>query len=319
MERTTRNKVGRKVRMERRVRAWIAGAIAAVAAHAAVAQNQGSAAPSAAAEPDIVVVGDKGQKRQVRTFVDALSVPARASQIGRLEDGICPRSFGLSERDNAMFARRMRRIAKAAGIPLADEECSANIVLFVVPDKKAAIAHWRVSRPDFFDGLLPREIKAVADQEGPVAAWQIVRLKGEGRRAIAEDRSGANAHYVLDHVQPGRIGTRIQAEFQASFLIIEAAALGEATLVQVADYAAMRTFAKTDPDAAAAQATPTILSLFEPGREAHAPLSVTQWDLSFLKALYESRPAYRAADQERAIARSLREHMEHASEGAERE
>lgn len=301
------------------MRSWIAGALAFVLAGSAGAQTNGTPAPSATPESDIVVVGDKGQERQIRTFVDALSLPSRNSQIGRVEDGICPRSLGLSERDNALFARRMRRIAEAAGIPRADEECAANIVLFAVPDKKAAIDHMRVKRPDFFDGMLPREIAKLADGAGPVAAWQIVRVTGEGRRAVAEDRSGVNAHYVLDHVQPGRIGTRIQLEFSASFIVIEAGALREATLVQVADYAAMRTLAKTDPEAAVAQPTPTILSLFEPGREATAPLSVTHWDLSFLKALYDTRPAYSGAAQEKAIARSIREQMAPTPDGSPRE
>lgn len=275
--------------------------------------------PAAAQDPapdpapaEVIVIGQRDRDRQVRTFVDALALPSRNRQLGRVEDGICPLSFGLSEHDNRRFIRRLRRVAEAAGVPRAGETCSPNVILFVVPDKGAAIEHWRVKRPDFFDGLSQREIRALAAAPGPAAAWQVVHLKGVDRRPVARSTSGVSAHYVLEQVAPGRIGTRIQLEFFASFVVIEAAALREATLVQVADYVAMRSFANTDPAAAAAQPTPTILSLFEPGREAEAPLSVTRWDLSFLEALYDVRMAARAQDQQRAMARLVSEGVDAA-------
>ena len=269
----------------------------------------GQAPPRETAEPEIVVVGERDRERQVRAFVEALAVPSASNQLGRAEDGICPTSFGLAAAENARFIKRMRRVAEAAGVKRAPESCRPNVVLFVVPDKKAAIAHWRVKRPDFFDGLHPREIDRLAGTADPVAAWQIVHQKGAGRRAIAENVEGIADHIIVNHANPGRIGSNVQLEFFAAFIVIEAAALGEATLVQVADYAAMRTLARTDPEAALAQPLPTILSLFEPGRGAEAPLSVTQWDLGFLKALYGTRSAYGARDQQKAMARKLRDHL----------
>ncbi len=279
-----------------------------------------ASAQERAADPgpsELVVTGQRDRHRQARTFVDALALPSRNHQLGRVEDGICPLSFGLGEEDSARFNRRIRRVAAAVGVPRTAPACSPNIILFVVPNKQAAIAHWRLKRPDFFDGLEEREIDALANSPGPVAAWQIVHLKGVDRRPVARSISGITDHYVLEQVAPGRIGTRIQLEFFAAFVVIEASALREASLVQLADYVAMRSFANTDPAAAAAQTTPTILSLFEPGRESSAPLSVTRWDLSFLEALYDARMAARAADQQRAMARLVSERVEDAGKARE--
>ena len=266
-------------------------------------------APEVSGEQDILVVGERGRDRQVRGFVDALAVPSPGNQLGRVEDGLCPMSFGLAPQHAARFAARVRRLAEAAGVPRAPQDCRPNFVLFVVPDKRAAIAHWRTKRPDFFDGLLPREIDALARTPGPAAAWQIVHQKGAGRRALAENVDGVADYKIVNHASPGRIGSNVQLEFFAAFVVVEAGALGEATLVQLSDYAAMRALARTEPAKAAAQPLPTILSLFEPGREAAAPLSVTQWDLGFLKALYATPSAYSARDQQNKITRSLREQM----------
>lgn len=201
----------------------------------------------------------------------------------------------------------MRRLAEAAGIPVTAPKCRPNVLVLVVPDKRAAIEHWRVKRPDFFDGLEQRQIRELADSEGPVAAWQIVHLKGEGRRSIGRDTLGVNNHYVLGEGSPSRLGKRTQLEFFAAFVVIEAKAIGTATLTQVADYAAMRSFANTYPRAAAVQSVPTILWLFDNTREEKAPLSVSHSDLGFLKALYDTRRANSAAEQQRAMARSMRE------------
>jgi hypothetical protein len=266
----------------------------------------GQAPAGGPAEPEIVVVGERGRERQLGAFVEALAIPSRNHQLGRADDGICPLSLGLAPRDNARFITRLRRVAEAAGVRRAALDCRPNLVLFVVPDKRAAIAHWRTKRADFFDGLAQRDIDRLANDAGPVAAWQIVHQKGVGRRAIAQNVDGIAEHYIVNHANPGRIGSNVQLEFFAAFIVIEAAALTEATLVQVADYAAMRTLARTDPQGADAQKLPTILSLFEAGRAQEAPPSVTQWDLAFLKALYGTSTAYSARDQQKAMTRALR-------------
>jgi hypothetical protein len=286
---------------------------------AGMAAAMAAPAPGPPAEPDIVVLGTRQGDRQVRDFVEALAVPSANKQLGRAEDGVCPLSFGLAPRDGARFVQRLRRLAEAAGVPTAGESCRPNVVLFVVPDKKSAIEHWRVKRPDFFEGLLPRDVRALAGSAGPVSAWHIVHQKGAGRRAVGENVDGISNHLVVNHASSSRIGSNIQLEFFAAFIVIEASALREATLTQVADYAAMRTFARTDPQAARTQQAPTILTLFEPGLEAAAPLSVTQWDLGFLKALYGTRSAYSAAEQQKAMARSLRQHMADVAATTERE
>ncbi len=79
--------------------------------------------------------------------------------------------------------------------------------------------------------------------------------------------------------------------------------------MQLADYAAMRTLARTDAAAASSQPMPTILSLFDAGNPAAAPPSLTHWDLGFLTALYRIDPAFDERAQRRAIAHIIREQV----------
>jgi hypothetical protein len=51
----------------------------------------------------------------------------------------------------------------------------------------------------------------------------------------------------------------------------------------------MRTFVRTDPARIKGSSTPTILGLLDTPMGEPAPLSLTEWDLSFLKTFYASR------------------------------
>lgn len=285
---------------------WIAGLLALSPA-CALAQQ----APPATEPEDSVTITGRSEDRRAREFVEALASPSRNRQLARFEDGICPKSFGVIE--EARFAARMRRVAAAADLPVAKEACRPNVVVLLVKDRKAAIEHWRVKRPDFFHGMTQRQIRELAEGEGPTAAWQIVHVKGTGRRAIGQANSDHYDYLVIPESTPSRLESPIQLEFFASFLLVEAPALGDASLTQLADYAAMRTFARTDPAAAALQSTPTILSLFE--RDGRAvPLSVTDWDMSYLRALYDTRIAARGYDQQREMVRAVRNDAGRANE-----
>jgi hypothetical protein len=48
--------------------------------------------------------------------------------------------MGLSSVQNRQVVERMRRVADAARIPLAPQNCAPNIFVIVAPDKRAAIA-----------------------------------------------------------------------------------------------------------------------------------------------------------------------------------
>lgn len=275
----------------------------------------GEPAPAAGLVPvpadprELVVTGQRGRDRRSEMFVDAIVQPSQHDQIARFEDPLCPTSIGLAGQDAGIVERRIRAVAEAADVRTAKPGCRPNLVILVVDDRARAVAHWQKTRPDFFETLTKAEVAALTDGSGPVAAWQIVHLKGADRRPVGRTDDGVVDYYVQNQVVPTRIGTTIQFEFYGSFLLVEASALQGKTLMQLADYAAMRTLARTDDRRGAAQPMPTILSLFGPDGADAAPPSLTHWDLGFLTGLYRLDPAFRANEQRKAIAHSLRRHV----------
>lgn len=281
---------------------------------AALLAAQPAAAP--AENTDIVVTGERGREQRSKRFVDAIAQASAKRQIARFEDPLCPTSIGLTDSDAATVERRLRRVAEAAGVRTAKRGCRTNLVILIVDDRAKAIAHWEKSRPDFFEGLTKAEIDALRNGIEPVAAWQIVSLKGADRRPVGRTQEGVIDYTVHNQVVPTRIGTTIQFEFYGAFLLVEASALKDMTLMQLADYAAMRTLARTDTASASAQSAPTILSLFDVGGPTAAPPSVTHWDLGFLTALYRIDPAFDERAQRKAIAHIVNEQVAKASDEA---
>ena len=70
----------------------------------------------------------------------------------------------------------------------------------------------------------------------------------------------------------------------ASLVVIQLDALRGLTTTQLADYAAMRVFARTQPSRLQRSTAPTILNIIDTPMNAQVPLTLTQWDLGFLRA-----------------------------------
>jgi hypothetical protein len=108
---------------------------------------------------------------------------------------------------------------------------------------------------------------------------------------------------------------RLPAEptFASAVVLLELEALNGLTTTQIADYAALRAFARTDPDRVTELGTPTILTLFHDRASGRTPPSaLTSWDASFLQALYATSNRSRGDRQRRNIERRLRRNMGYA-------
>jgi hypothetical protein len=67
----------------------------------------------------------------------------------------------------------------------------------------------------------------------------------------------------------------------------------------------MRALARTDPGRLPASAPPTILRVLDAAAESEVPLSLTRWDLGFLRGLYASRANLNATAQRGEIVRAV--------------
>lgn len=266
-------------------------------------QTAPPAAPQRGDQQDIVVQGVRDPDKQIGEFVDALTRTPLQGQLSRFHLGVCPVVVGLDPAMSAAMAERMRRVATAAGMQVAPAGCKPNALVLIARDKRELIERLHKTYPDYFAGIERRALRRLTAQPGPAAAWHVEGLLNRDGMEVARDRlSGQYVNEVTD--SPSRIATTTRPHFVASVLVIELRALQGLTATQVADYAAMRTFARVDPAQLKTSSAPTILTVLDAPMDSAVPVTLTQWDLAFLGGLYRSN-ADRSAIQQRGQIRSL--------------
>lgn len=258
-------------------------------------------------EGEIVVTG-RPLEEQIDDFVGSLTRTRIGDQtIARFEEVICPAVRGLAPSQNAAVTARLRVVAAAAGIRTAPVGCVPNSLLVVTADKEKFIRALATRRPYFFGDLTPLQIRRVARTPGPAAAWQLKGLVGPDGQPILQDAGGMYVNRSTSASSRGRPQGRWV--YEGSVLVVERGALDGLNAVQLADYAAMRLYARTEPVRVAGKA-PTILNILEAPMGTEIPITLTDWDLAFLRGLYASSPDRLANAQRSQIEREIQRDLE---------
>lgn len=282
----------------------LAAIVALSLAAPAFAQAQQAAEPSS---PDVVVTGTREGREQVRDFVGALT-PARSGSIPRFIDRVCPYVAGLRPAQNQAVAERLRLIARDVGLDIAEGDCVPNAFVIVTADKRAFLDGLRRRQPAAFATLSARQVRRLVDAPGPVAAWQLEGpVDADGIPLPWDDQLGA---YRNDTIRTSRLTSSGGRAFDAAALVVESRALEGLTWIQLADYAAMRLFAQLDPARLTGTPPPTILTALTAPMGSAVPITMTSWDLGFLRGLYWSRMDLHPSSQRGEIVRRVRRDLE---------
>lgn len=261
-------------------------------------------------QPEIVVQGQRNVERQVHDFVKALTDIPPAGQISRFDWAVCPVAVGLSVRQNEEVADRMRAVAEAAGMRVAKPGCKPNALVVVSTDAQKFVDWLKDHEPEYFIGVTPKE-KQLLKHAGHAAAWHI-----EGRTdqdGVSVSRDSDSGLFISERTDvPSRISTNDHPSFEAAIVVLDARSLAGLTVVQLADYAAMRAFAKTDPSRLAKPVAPTILTLLDTPMGGAVPITLTEWDLAYLKALYGSTTNRLAGQQSGEMQRKMAQDLKDA-------
>lgn len=277
-------------------------------------------------QPDIVVTGTRDYDERARKFVEALATPTRFNQLATFEQPVCPMTLGMRPSSNALVTARMRHVAAAAGMMVDREGCDGNALVFVTSDRQALMALLRRHQAHLFGERTRKEIEALEAAPGPAVSWQVIEPRGADGRPmekvthveLVQGRKDRVDAYILPHVSVSRLDAKTRVDFLASVLIVDARALMGSSTEQVADYSAMRLFAGATPPSQGSRAAPTILSLFDDRAHGLEPsMSLTDWDLGYLRALYAIPHGYFAHQQQGRIAELLsRSLMQPSSDAA---
>lgn len=282
-----------------------------------------AAAPPAPASPvpppppveepsEIVVTGRKDQDKQVRQFVKALTDMPGTDPLARFDlRPTCPTAVGLTDALDAAITARLRTVAKAAGIELGAPGCTPNALVLFAPDKREMVRALRKAHPSLFTDATDEMVK-VPDEAGPATAWYLeTRVDSNG---VPLSFNSSNGYYVLEtSASPSLLNASARPVLRGSVVVIEQEATVGLTTTQVADYAAMRAFARLNPARLSKGNAPTILRALGAPMGSEVPNSMTRWDLSYLKGLYASGAYQHAQRQRTSIARQIKRDLEKAS------
>lgn len=263
----------------------------------------------AAAQDDtpIVVTGQKDMEQQIESFVGALTPASPRGQIARFEKAICPGAFGMPDAPRAAVKDRIRLVAEGVGLDVGGAHCKPNLVVMVVPDKAAFLKTLGRKHYYMFGDRTPSKVRQLIAEPGPATAWQIqTMVNGDGRAIFNESDMPINRSTRT----PSRITPPARPAFMAAVVVIESKALEGLSTTQLADYAAMRAFARIDPARMDASAPSTILRILDAAADSEVPVTLTQWDFAFLKGLYSSPNNLYAPSQRSEIRRVMEQEME---------
>ena len=262
-------------------------------------------------EGDVIVNGVRDRSEAIKDFVGALTAATTDRQLSRFDGReVCPTALGLSPTQKEAVVARMRVVAKAAGVPLARTRCRPNVFVLVTNDKPGLLTTLAKERGLYFPKMSKEDVSALIDDRSAAVAWQIAGplLSANGIEMPVDKDSGAAINQTF--VKGSRIALGSRPQFAGAAVVVDAKALTGLTTTQLADYAAMRAFVRTDPSRPELRTAPTILTALDAAPDSLVPVTLTEWDLKFLKALYTTNGNVAAPSQRSAIARKLEKKLD---------
>ncbi|HEV7690979.1 MAG TPA: hypothetical protein VGO52_09160 [Hyphomonadaceae bacterium] len=301
--------------MSLRICAVLALALATHASHlfdVHAQQVEQSAPPS---DERVIVPGTP--EEAIKNFVGEIAATTSRSenQIARWSRTICPSMVGMRANYAQLVIDRISRRALDIGLDIGEPNCRPSILIIVTrePDRVAqGLFDNYKRRLGYYDGAETLGRNALRDfvkSTAPVRWWHVnYTVSADGQQALGGGQSAAAVGQMpsVANRHPSRILKSTRQDAAMAFVIVDARRLEGLDLMAVADYLAMASLAQLDPEADTS-AYPTILNLFgQPRADASRTTSLTEWDIAYLKGLYEMTPeAASAARQQAEIAKSM--------------
>ncbi len=266
-------------------------------------------------DQDIVVTGKVTTKDAIAKFVRATIATPKGGrhegQYARFSSAICPKVVGLSDTNKKQVEKRMRGVALAADMRVAGEGCNPNIFVMIVADGNEAMKVLRKKKSRLFGGLSPHERDRIARNGGPAYAWKRIQTGSAESGALQySDETDILPVDVPAKTEVATMRSNVKSKIKRtteqtmthSFLLLEKDALVDLTTVQIADYAAMRSYIDTRNSQTQQAPQYSILSLFDsPGPDGTTPASASEMDLVLLSSLYNSPADVSASMQSAAM------------------
>jgi hypothetical protein len=266
---------------------------------------------------EVVVTGTAETRQAIAHYVDGVTAEYQG-QLATLRQPICPEAIGLPEAYNRVIEARLRQVGAQIGLQGAVGDCDINLIVMVADSSGTLLERLRKVRPQVFLGVEWSELSEILRSNAPVRTWQSIEPRGADGSALDNVSFidlGNGPRYVGNSFVlrgPSSISSRITSpvrqDLVSSFIVFDIDAIDGLTLTQVADYAAMRLFARTRTPAHFPGAS--ILKMFNRASGETAVSELTRWDIAYLRALYGTSNSRAANLQKAAIRGALERALE---------
>ena len=271
-------------------------------------------------ESSIVVTQDRERptrrdvNRQARDISD-ITGDIYDRPLARIEDRLCPGVIGLRQDAAELMVDRIRWNAERLDMWMADDaKCSPNLIIAFVADGKAQIAELQDKQPWLFQTLTIPERRALLEEDGPVRVWTTAQMRTRDGMPISRRENLTDPPVVSMWMAHSKIYLTVREDITQVVVLFDSDAVRGKTVIQLADYATMRSFARTRPVQGDA-ALDTILALFDPDHP--SPDGMTEFDQAYLRSLYKWIPNLPAASKLLGVNAELGRVIEEQAEGAE--
>jgi hypothetical protein len=273
------------------------------------------AAPTALS--DVVVSGQAATREQLTEFITEVGGGPPRRLMARWNRPICIGTANVRREFAEPFIDRIATIATQVGVTVEGPGCRANMLVLFTTDGPGLAKALAQDDPQSFipneqrGPLLTRaDLDVFVSSDRPVRWWHLSQDVSEAtgqpvQLVTVVTPPPDSQEYEIPQVvvsRMGRLGSGMRADLQQGVVIVDTSRLGDTAFSALADYTAMVILAQIDP-ATTAGNFPSILSLFSEQPRSDA---LTDWDWSFLRALYQTppdRPSRRF--QEREMAREM--------------
>ncbi len=261
-----------------------------------------AADPAAAAPPpddpvtvlDEIVVQGRPLREAIEHFVDEVVTPPVGRGPARWTTPVCVSVVNMQRESAQALADQMSAVALRVGVEVGEPGCRPNVVVIATDDgptlAKGMVQRMpRAFRPAYAGASRSAyALERFQDTAAPVRWWHVsmpmmrdfdvpaVRLPGELPPNIPGE---------------GLLRSPVRNDLTRAFIIVDLDEAEGLDTRQLGDYLGMVALAQIDPEAQTA-GYQTILNLFDEGL---GQPGLTEWDMSYLDALYGAELNRRAA------------------------
>lgn len=267
---------------------------------------------------DVTVLGIS-RREAARQFVSRVATAPAGARLGRWNTPICVSVANLKAPYGQMLADRIGDIADGLGVRVGEPGCSPNVLVIGTDDGSATasalVEGWRRRfRPPIDNtnmGLAALDRFKTSD--APVRWWHISLPVSVDTGQLAA-RVAGDEPTVTASRNVSRMRSPLRYDLRSATVVIDMTKTVGVTLPALLDYTAMVVLAQVDPRSDYSD-QPTVLNLFN---DPEGVTGMTDWDHSYLQALYEAEPDRSSARaQEAAVAQRLESGRSRATSASE--